>query len=262
MTKTLTLVLFFFSLAHSAQEAACMLIAEIPLKADRFTGIDDFDNLYYVDNNVLYKEGKEATIRYNNLQLGNIGSIDILNPLEITVFYPDFNTVIKLDNTLNEIIKIDFNHTKKFRNIQYVTTANDKNLWTFNSDLQQLEIFNYQTRETIPANQPLSREVIAQGSNYNFCWLLTPKELLKYNSYGSLLEITPLEDYDAFSQSGGDIILRKNNTLFYKKDNSGQITPLKISGIGIKDFYIKGNNLYIYDGKNLYHYQLNFSKKE
>lgn len=261
--KQLFLILMLFMIPWLyAQEIRCLPVSESPLQADRFIGADDFDNRYYITDNVLYKEGKADSIRYANLQLGTIGSVDLLNPLEITVFYPDFNTVIKLDNTLNEIIKIDFNLPDTFRNIRYATTANNKNLWVFNTDLQQLEIFNYQTRETLTVNQPLTEEVIAQKSNYNFCWLLTQTTLLKYNIYGSLLTTHSLEGYEAFSQSGQHIILKKANALFYKKDDSETVTPLKISEIPIKDFYINDNNLYIYDGKKLYQHQINFSKKK
>jgi hypothetical protein len=262
MIKLSILFFFFFFLAVSAQEIPCLSISEIPLNADRFIGVDDFDSIYYVKDNVFYKKENENTISYTNFQMGNIGNIDILNPLEITIFYPDFNVAIKLDNTLNEIIKIDFNQIKNFRNIQYVTTANDKNLWIFNADMHQLEVFNYQTQGIIPTNQPLHEKIIAQESDYNFCWLLTEKELLSYNIYGSLLSSVPLEGYDGISQSGNHEVLKKKNTLFYKERGLNQMTPLKIIAINIKDFYINEDNLYIYNGKNLYHYKLNFNKKE
>ena len=262
MIKSFSFLFLWIPIANSAQEINCIFIAKIPLQADRFVGVDDFDNVYYVTGNVFYKKRASDSIPYNNIQLGDIGNIDILNPLEITVFYPDFNTVIKLDNTLNEITKIDFNQREAFRNIQYTTTANDKNLWIFNSDLQQLERFNYQTRELIPINQPLNQNVIAQKSNYNFCWLLTPTTLLKYNIYGNLLSATPVRDYEDFSQSRNLLILKKNNRLFCKKEGSDNVTLLKISGITVKDFYINANNLYIYDGENVHHYQLNLSKRE
>ena len=260
--KRLPLCVLFFTSIITAQEIQTTRISKTPLEADRFIGVDDFDHIYYIHNAVFYKKGPENTLLYTNLQLGTIGDIDILNPLEITVFYPDFNTVIKLDNTLNEIIKIDFNQLQQFRTVQYTTTANDKNLWIFNTDLQQLELFNYQTREITPINQPLNQEVITQKSDYNFCRLLTRKTLLTYNIYGSLLSVTPAEGYETFSQSGNHTILKKQHRLFYRKEGSSRIMSLKISDIHVKDFYITANNLYIYDGKNVHHYQLNFSKKE
>ena len=261
-TTWLPLCLLFCISVTKAQEIRTTRIAKMPLEADRFIGVDDFNHIYYTHNAVFYKKGSENTLLYTNLQLGTIGDIDILNPLEITVFYPDFNTVIKLDNTLNEIIKLDFNQLQQFRTVQYTTTANDKNLWIFNTDLQQLELFNYQTREIIPINQPIDQEIITQKSDYNFCRLLTKTALLTYNIYGSLLSVTPAEGYQTFSQSGNHTILKKQNRLFYRKEGSNRITPLEISDIHVKDFYITANNLYIYDGKNVHHYQLNFSKKE
>ncbi len=237
------------------------LIKATKLKTDNFIGIDDFGAIYHIKNNVLYKKTDTNTISYNNLQLGNLSNVDILNPLEITVFYTDFNTVIKLDNTLNEIIKIDFNQTKTFKNVQFATTAISKNIWIFNTDLQQLELFNHQTKKSFPIHQPLAKSVIVQKSNYNFCWLLTKTQLFHYNNYGSLINKIPMENFEDFCQSNGNIILKKKNKLFFLEKDSESRTPLTLPKIIVKDFYLNGENLYIYDGELLHQFQLKPTKQ-
>jgi hypothetical protein len=258
----LLLLFFFLGVGMScAQQVDAVFISKQALVANRFAGADDFGNLYYVKDAVFCKQDAQKTLVYNNLSLGAIGAVDLLNPLEITLFYPDTNTAVKLDNTLNEMLQINFNQARVFRNIRYATTANDKNLWIFNADLNQLELFNYQTQEGMSIQQPLDEMVIAQVSDYNFCWLLTEQRLLQYNAYGALLATIPLKGYEALAKDGNYLLLKKNNNLFFLQDGKGQPVRLELPEIIVKDFSLTGENVYLYDGKNLYHYHLIIREK-
>ena len=42
-----------------------------------------------------------------------IKKVDLINPLKVTLFYEEFNTVVLLDNQMNEIQKIDFSKNEK-----------------------------------------------------------------------------------------------------------------------------------------------------
>ena len=75
-------------------------ISKTPLKADEFIGIDAFENIYFTTNMELHKAGLEGDFVFNDLQLGPITSVDIINPLNVVLFYEDTNTVVLLDNKL------------------------------------------------------------------------------------------------------------------------------------------------------------------
>ena len=94
---------------------------------------------------VLYKEGGDGSFSFNDFQLGRLSSVDILNPLKVVLFYEDTNTVLLLDNRLNVIERIAFNNLMDFINVGNATNAGNSNLWIFNVDSQQLELFNYIT---------------------------------------------------------------------------------------------------------------------
>lgn len=51
------------------------------------------------------KKNNTQLWQYKNLSLGKITKIDLQNPLKIVLFYEGFNSVILLDNQLNEIQK-------------------------------------------------------------------------------------------------------------------------------------------------------------
>jgi hypothetical protein len=54
------------------------------------------------------KIGTRETFVYQNFSLGKITKVDLQNPLKIVLFYENFNTVVTLDNQLNEIQKSIF----------------------------------------------------------------------------------------------------------------------------------------------------------
>ncbi|MFD0862788.1 hypothetical protein ACFQ1M_11280 [Sungkyunkwania multivorans] len=261
--KRYSFIFFFCSLLSFAQQEVDILTRDsITLKADRFVGIDSFGALYYITNNVLFKKTDKKTYNYNNFQLGKIFSVDLLNPLEITVFYQDFNTVVQLDNTLNEVKKIDFNTIRNFRNVQYARTGIDKQFWIFNLDNHQLELFDYQTEKVQTLNQPIKEDVIAMTSNYNFCWLLTKSKVYQFNFYGSLLTTLPNEGYIEIEQHNGNLLLQKDNELWYWQKNTSQPKKAHIIEKPFLQLHHSDGFVYIYRPNFIEKLPLNSAKKQ
>ncbi len=100
--------LYCFSM-RSQTTIASSKMEIIKVVCDVFLGFDNQQNSYTITNNILTKTNQTSTYQYNNLGLGKITKVEIQNPLQIVVFYKNFNTVVLLDNQLNEIKKIDFN---------------------------------------------------------------------------------------------------------------------------------------------------------
>ena len=245
-----------------AQEVATSLVEKTPFTKERFVGVDKFNNQYSINKNIFFKLDKQTNKNYqfSDIQLGKIFSVDIINPLKITLFYRDMNTVVILDNRLNEIRRINFNTISEFRNVGFATTANDRSLWIFNLDLQQLELFDYNRNVVLSHTQPISNQILGQRSNFNFCWLLNEKKLQFYNSYGSLLSEFKNDDIQAFTEDNDSVIILKNNKLSILPKNSTEFKPLSISENAVKDFYLNNENLYLYSGEFIYHYQLTLPK--
>src|SRR5690606_40664419 len=87
---------------------------------------------------VINKQGPDGNFLFNDLQLGRITSVDIINPLKVVVFFQDTNTVVLLDNKLSEIQRINFNNLPQFLNVSTDTNAGNNSLCLFNVDTQQL----------------------------------------------------------------------------------------------------------------------------
>jgi hypothetical protein len=57
---------------------------------------------------IFFLKSARETFVYQNFSLGKITKVDLQNPLKIVLFYENFNTVVTLDNQLNEIQKSIF----------------------------------------------------------------------------------------------------------------------------------------------------------
>lgn len=248
----------FTSFAQS--ETTLISIETIPLKAERFIGIDSYSDLYYIKNRTLFKQTKTESFQFKDFQLGAMGSVDILNPLKITVFFPDYQTAVILDNKLNELKRISFAMEPPFLNIKNATTANDNRLWTFNEDNQQLELFNYRDKVNQQLSRPLSENYKSHKSNFNFCYLLTDTKLRLYNIYGSLLKSIPSNGIQKMALSNDKLLILKNDSVFLLTENLSKEEPIKSPDLNIKDLYLSDEFLYIYDGELIHKMKLTQTK--
>ncbi|MFI1771951.1 hypothetical protein [Thalassobellus citreus] len=256
MKHIIYLFLLLTTSTFSQERIETTLIKSYKFNAEALVSIDNFNTQYFINNNVFSKKNASKTITYNNLQLGDLKSANAFNPLKINLFYKDFNTVIILDNRLAEIFKIDFNTISDYKNVSHIATGHDNTIWIFNQDTQQLELYDYKQNITRAQTLPVQTEILDLKSNYNTCWLLTKKYLYVYNYFGSLLQKTKNDGFTALTESNNNIILKKDNTLFYLKRNTKKPIPIATPNLLIKQFFVTNETLYIYNNESIYKYQI------
>lgn len=227
-----------------------------PLDVSTFVDTDAAETLYYINSNNFTKQTTTKTLHYTNLQLGNISSVNTFNPLRLNLFYKNFNTVMILDNRLSEIYKIDFNTILPYRNPSFIATGYDSTLWIFNDNTQQLELFDYKTKKLRASSTPLNVEILDMVSNYNWCWLLTKDFIYQFNYVGSLVQKIKNEGFTKLDESNENLVLQKENELFYLKKDTTSFLKLNLPDLLIKQFLLTNQTLYIYDLKNLNQFHL------
>jgi len=261
--KNLLYILFIssFCLINAQEGVEVNLIKSVSLEADTFIGVNMFDELFYIKNNILTKQTILENHSYQNNLYGSLSSVDVLNSLESTLFYKNFNTVIQLDRRLGEISKIDFNQSNNFSTITHVSAASNKRLWIFNADTQQMQVYNPKQDFIEASSQSISEAIVAVYSNYNFCWVLTKTRLIQYNIYGNQLNNYALEGYDAFVYYKNYFILKEANQLYSLGVDGGSPKLIALPEILIKDFSVTNETLYIYDRKELHTFKINSNKE-
>ena len=172
LLKFLFLITFSLSFAQNSEQ-----------KIDSI-GVDILDASYVVFNNVLIKNSNNKTLSYENISLGEVSSVDIINSQEIVLFYQDFNTVIILDNQLNLIQTISFQKTISFAKKGIANT-----LWIFNTDENKLELYDYKSKKTTLSSQIITDfEPQQMESSFNFVKLIGKEKTLVFNQYLNLIE--------------------------------------------------------------------------
>lgn len=269
LTQMKQLFLFLLLVCQLGIAQSVTLEGKVPFAADKFIGFDNYKNAYFIKDRVLKKQGPDGNFLFNDLQLGRITSIDIINPLKVIAFFQDTNTVVMLDNKLNEIERINFNNLPQFLNVSTATNAGGNSLWLFNVDTQQLEMYNYGSKLQTVVSQPFPGKLLSQASNFNYCFTLTEKKLRAFNIYGSILNEVPSEDYEKIVQQNENLVALKENALYYLPDFARRnetvnhtTVMLKLPEITIKDLQLTNDFLYIYDGENLHTFKLTIPTKE
>ena len=256
MKYTFFLLLFVNLLCQAQTSITANLVSSRPFKADSIIAIDNFESLYYILDNTFYKQTQNCKLNYTNVQLGTITSANTFNPLRINLFYRDFNTIIILDNRLAEIFKIDFNTKEPYKNISHVSTGFNNNIWIFNQDALQLELYDYKANTTGAVALPIQSPVLDLKSNYNYCWLLTEDYLYTYTYTGSLLSKIKNEGFTAMGIINETLITQKGNQLYYLANGQSQFQILNLPQLLIKQFLLTNQTLYIYDKETLSQFHL------
>ncbi len=246
-----------------AQTASSVVFMDsLGLKADRFIGADDFENYYYIQGNSLFKKTPTDTYSYMNTQLGAIHSVDIRNPLKILVFYRDFNTVLFLDNRLNELSdRINLNEANYGKNAYFASVSSNNNLWIYSLDDNVLTLWNYENKQAVFESQPLQFysadfEAIFQYSTYQNCWLVSNKSLIKFNEFGSFIEAQPISDVEALGSYNDQLSYLQNEQFFMEsKDGKVPLNAIRQEHLST-NFFVNKNWLYFFSSNQLFRYRI------
>ena len=137
-------VIFFFSLCSllgpSAQGQSSgdtlknkyKLLFELKLEASHFT-TDKLQNIYYISQaNEVVKLGPDGSeqFRFINKTLGTPTYLDATNPFNLLLFYPDYQTVLTLDRTMNQAGQFNLFDLGLF-GLGAVGMAGDGHLWLY-----------------------------------------------------------------------------------------------------------------------------------
>lgn len=257
-----TFFLFFHLIIVSAQEISLEFEMDFSLSADTFIGVDTFENYYYVKNNTFYKKNGQQIFTYTNTQLGKITSIDITNPLKILLFYRGFNTILFLDNRLNELsTPINFTTLSFSKNISFVSVSSNNNLWVYSNDDSVLRLWNHQTKKVQFTSQPISFyqsefKVLQQFSSYRICWLIGKDAILKFNEYGTFLKLTKIKNFINIKPFNDGYLYVKDGSLYYQNNKMDLLKIQSNIKVDVKNYTINLNHIYIFDGTKIFVFKI------
>jgi hypothetical protein len=261
--KKLFLFLFLFSLISlKAQELTIpvQLLSKVKAGNDRYIGQDAFGGEYTIADNEFRKQKDGKTYKYKNISLGEIFKADIQNPLQIVLFYKKFNSVVLLDNQLNEITRINFSRTAEPLIAEAASLASQNRLWIFDITTQQIGLFDTAQNSYKTLVPPLKDIIKYYQSDYNyFYWIDTANKCYAVNVFGKVVFLGSLETYEqAQFVSQNEVLLKKENSLYLFNIQTGNSKHIDIVEKSFKSFYYKDQILSIFTEQEINHYKITF----
>ncbi|MFT7588612.1 MAG: hypothetical protein ACI959_000823 [Limisphaerales bacterium] len=113
-----------------SQEATSKLLIEGDFSAMTTDGIGGIYTVSAGEEIKLYGRDGVLKYRYSNNRLGQIGNVDASNSLSVLVYYPEYATVVLLNNTLSEYGRLDLRQLNLF-GVQAAGLARDGNIWVY-----------------------------------------------------------------------------------------------------------------------------------
>jgi hypothetical protein len=234
-------------------------IEDVVITLDDFIGYDQYGSFYYIANNVFVKQTADTKIEYSNVEKGRIARADVTNPLMIVLLYADFNTVVLLDNQLNEITEINFSDTEQQIVVQAVGLAEQNRLWIYDSVTQSIFLFDYARSNFRSLATPLSSGIgYYETTLTDFKWIDEAGSIYSIDIYGDVQKLGIIARFDkvAFASETA-ILFTENGKIFYcdllKKD------AILIPDVGnsVSKFYYKDQILSIFTKEGIKKYKLN-----
>jgi len=237
------------------------------LVCDTFHGVDDFNRIYYSIDQTLYKKSTQETQQFFDVQLGDIHHVDLINPLKILVFYQDSQTIVILDNRLNEQFRLDLSTLNPQRYIQEARLAGERRLWLFNADVSQIELYDYINNRLIVSSIPIKSNIHDLATDYNFCHVITDQWVISFNAYGSKTSKIEFDRIDHFAFDFERLLVHTDSGwsgYYFDREfrfRESEINTSSLPKMNIESLYLKAGKLYICHNDQLEIYPINLKKE-
>jgi len=230
--------------------------------------IDPLSNKYLVSEEMQiqkYKPDGTFWNRYENNRLGSIGWVDVSNPFMVLVFYPQYQSLVILDNNMSESGRLNFSSIG-FGNVRTAAISDDNNIWILdegNRKLTKIKTSGEIVVDGIPyfgfdidGSKPIH---LLQKSNFVYI-SQAGKKVQVFDIFGKWVKSIDLE--------GLTFVIYIDKSIFYKDDNkiveypidNLNIEPLKtlpLSGMRSITYDVIRQRFYGLDPDNkIYYYKL------
>ncbi len=232
-------------------------IETLECECDTFLGFDNQQNSYSIKNNVLFKKSFQL-FQYTNLSLGKITKVDFQNPLQIVVFYKNFNTVVLLDNQLNEIKKMDFNLKSTPVTLEAVALSSQNQIWIYDSISSKIGLYNVNTDFVKWISTVLENPVTYYESDYtHFYWTDRNLNLHRISIYGTIEKLGLLKKFDSIQLiKNGNYIYKSDGELYYYNEKLKTSNKICLDQKIISKFFFKDGILSIFTQNVITNYKI------
>ena len=250
-------------MAYSQEpELPATLLSKAKNAPERYIGTDPFGAKYTIANNEFRKTKEGKTQKYKTLSLGEIYSVDIQNPLQIVLFYRKFNTVVLLDNQMNETSRIDFSQLAEPLIAEAAGLASQNRLWLYDINTQQLGLYDLIQGKFKTITPPFTDNIKYYSNDYNyFYWVDTTNKCFMANLFGKVGFLGTVPDYDQIQViSANTAIIKKDGGLYLYSLEKQTSTPIAIVDKSFASFHYTAQILSIFTDTEINTYKITVPK--
>jgi len=216
-----------------------ILLTSLNMNATFFT-TDYLQNAYIIDlKNSLRKIDSvgNTLFTYNQNLYGQLKLVDATNPMKLILSYPDYGTVVMLDNTLSEVGVVSLKKIGIYDYHALCFSSRDNNFWVFDENdykLKKIDRNNNIILESTDMFQQLGyaiHPVFMQEENQ---WLFlsdTTRGILMFDIYGVYYETLPFKNILKFEVRNDQIFFRDGDHI-----HSSQMKTLAEKNIELPHF--------------------------
>lgn len=205
-----------------------------------FLTTDYLQNAYVIDaKNSLKKIDSVGNIlfKYNQNLFGQLKLVDATNPMKLILSYPDYGTVVMLDNTLSEIGVVSLKTIGIYDYHALCFSSRDNNFWVFDENdykLKKIDRNNNIILESTDMFQQLGyaiHPVFMQEENQYLFLSDTARGILMFDIYGIYDGTLPFKNILKFE-------VRNDQIYFWEGDHlhSWQMKTLAEKNISLPHF--------------------------
>ena len=228
------------------------------LENKTYIGFDGLGNNYYIKDNVFSKQNESQVWEYKNVALGKITSVDYVNPLKVVVFYEDFNTIITLDNQLNEIQKLNIFDIDNTIFASKVGLASQDQFWIYNSLTQQIMLFNYLKNTSKIIGNPIQESIKYTQSDFNnFYWIDEINNWYAIDIFGKVTLLANIPPFEKIQIIDNEKLLFSRDNILYSLNNQTKVVhEIEIVENSFQNYYYKDQILAIFTNQQIKNYKI------
>jgi hypothetical protein len=228
--------------------------------------VDKLQNGYVVnDRNQIVKYDSDGTrfADYDVKSLGQIGTVDPRNPMKILVLFPEFMTLVTLDNRLGETTRMNLTD-HGFNRVTTVTRSFDDHFWVFDEIELKLKKVNEAGQVVIESDLfPTLRDEKDFQPNFilernNLVFVNDPKiGIMVFDVFATYNKTIPLKGLSEF-QVSNDILSYVDGTDIVKYHlKTFQEFRINVPGGPFLDAKTSGGSVFVVRENGLDLYRLN-----
>ncbi|MGL2965008.1 hypothetical protein [Flavobacterium sp. XGLA_31] len=223
-----------------------------------YIGFDGLDNNYYIKDNIFIKQDAKQKWEYKNIALGKITSVDFINPLQIVIFYENFNTIVTLDNQLNEIQKLNLFDIDNTIFASKIGMASQNQFWIYNALTQQIMLFNYSKNTATNLGNPIPEAIKYTQSDFNnFYWIDEINNWYAMDIFGKVTLLANVPPWEKIQIIDNDRLLFSYDSILYCLNNKTKVIyEIEIVEKSFQNFYYKDQILAIFTNQQIKNFKL------